>query len=468
MDVKFSSSEIKGIKEMMVDDVSNPHSTTNNQESRLLLPNSKDSTQNIALLVATPNGNVALRNTSTGLIEWVSNEKFETPVAFAVETSTGSSLYVDILPDAPSTTDTSPDYITQQLQRQVDRILSSEDPEQTIVGALSSGQLFAMPLGKKLSQIKRLLSSIGAPHSKSSLLALEPKKHIAQHKVPFIGKSIAAGLKSRLMDEPSKRAIYVKKTCQVTHPNFPACLVGGIHSNHELASSKSFLDNEAPLHPTPLLQFQEFHSMQSELKELQNFRKTKRNFFKLMASWLPPTMLLLFLVSFEMGRRIKAKKRKEKESELQSSMYSLETMNSVMGDKSHEGGRNISVIQVTDQVLGFGGHGTVVYRGTLDGRQVAVKRMLKAYHASADREISLLIESDGHPNVVRYFLKEIKGDFVYLALELCDISLQDLVVKLRLCVSNDERMLFQNVIKTTLHQIACGVRHLHSLRIVHR
>jgi hypothetical protein len=269
------------------------------------------------------------------------------------------------------------------------------------------------------------------------------------------------------MDEPSKKTISAKKSCQASHPNFPACLVGGIHSYHEIASSKSFLDQEAHLHSTSLLHFQDIHSMQSELKELQKFRKTKRNFFKLMASWLPPTMVLLFLVSFEMGRRIKAKKRKERESELQSSKFSVETMNSVM-DNSQNGGRNIGVIQVTDQVLGFGGHGTVVYRGTLDGRQVAVKRMLKAYHASADREISLLIESDGHPNVVRYFLKEIKGDFVYLALELCDISLQDLVLKLRLCASSNMMSVFQGVVKATLYQIACGVRHLHSLRIVHR
>lgn len=58
--------------------------------------------------------------------------------------------------------------------------------------------------------------------------------------------------------------------------------------------------------------------------------------------------------------------------------------------------------------------GTIVYRGTLDGRPVAVKRMLRAFHAAADREMRLLIESDGHPNVVRYFLREQAGDFVYL------------------------------------------------------
>jgi serine/threonine-protein kinase/endoribonuclease IRE1 len=54
--------------------------------------------------------------------------------------------------------------------------------------------------------------------------------------------------------------------------------------------------------------------------------------------------------------------------------------------------------------------------------------MLKAYHLSpqcGSRNILAFIESDGHPNVVRYFLKEVRGDFVYLALELCDLSLHD-------------------------------------------
>lgn len=40
------------------------------------------------------------------------------------------------------------------------------------------------------------------------------------------------------------------------------------------------------------------------------------------------------------------------------------------------------------------------------------------------REISLLIRSDGHANVVRYFTKEQKSDFVYLGLQLCDMTLK--------------------------------------------
>lgn len=79
-----------------------------------------------------------------------------------------------------------------------------------------------------------------------------------------------------------------------------------------------------------------------------------------------------------------------------------------------EGNLRVGRLTLSALVLGYGCHGTIVYRGTLDGRPVAVKRMLRAFHAAADREMRLLIESDGHPNVVRYFLREQAGDFVYL------------------------------------------------------
>ena len=135
----------------------------------------------------------------------------------------------------------------------------------------------------------------------------------------------------------------------------------------------------------------------------------------------------------------------------------------------------MGIIQVNeDIILGHGGHGTVVYKGMLEGRQVAVKRLLKTYNASADREISLLIESDGHPNVVRYHLKETRGDFVYLALELCDLSLHDLIGHIRSKLDRlgskeiDEREKIFNATKSVLQQITKGAEHLHRLRIVHR
>eukprot|EP00538_Stauroneis_constricta_P006018 CAMPEP_0119572202 /NCGR_PEP_ID=MMETSP1352-20130426/44505_1 /TAXON_ID=265584 /ORGANISM="Stauroneis constricta, Strain CCMP1120" /LENGTH=1824 /DNA_ID=CAMNT_0007621887 /DNA_START=124 /DNA_END=5598 /DNA_ORIENTATION=- len=188
---------------------------------------------------------------------------------------------------------------------------------------------------------------------------------------------------------------------------------------------------------------------------------------KLLSHWIGPTIVIIFVLSFEMGRR---KRQKDMDDEKKLDLKSADLHGALDGRIGRGLETTQQVIQVSDDVLGFGGQGTVVYRGMLEGRNVAVKRMLKAYIASADREISLLIESDGHPNVVRYFLKEVRGDFVYLALELCDLSLHDLIATLRNSMLEGDTTI-QTIcpaVKRVLQQIASGVKHIHSLRIVHR
>ena len=145
-------------------------------------------------------------------------------------------------------------------------------------------------------------------------------------------------------------------------------------------------------------------------------RSKFKTFLRIMSSWVPPAVALAFVVSFELGRRERLKAEKLLTEKAQTDDDNSEiSLTKVLEAEEEVRSRGIvGAIKVTDEVLGYGGHGTVVYKGSLDGRQVAVKRMLKTYHASANREISLLIESDGHPNVVRYFLKEVRGDFVYL------------------------------------------------------
>lgn len=133
---------------------------------------------------------------------------------------------------------------------------------------------------------------------------------------------------------------------------------------------------------------------------------------------------------------------------------------------------NGSVIQIghlkvfTDTVLGFGSHGTMVYKGIFGGRDVAVKRMLLEFYEIASHEVGLLQESDDHPNVIRYFDKESAGEFLYIALELCPASLADVI---------ERPASFPSLLGTSssetlgvLKQITAGVQYLHSLKIVHR
>lgn len=56
--------------------------------------------------------------------------------------------------------------------------------------------------------------------------------------------------------------------------------------------------------------------------------------------------------------------------------------------------RFADLLQVGSQVLGYGSQGTVVYEGSLHGRPVAVKRMLRHLYHLAKKEIDALILSD--------------------------------------------------------------------------
>lgn len=115
-------------------------------------------------------------------------------------------------------------------------------------------------------------------------------------------------------------------------------------------------------------------------------------------------------------------------------------------------------------IAGHGSHGTVVYRGSLQGRAVAVKRLLQEFVTLAAREVNILQESDDHPNVIRYFYQESHGNFLYIALELCPASLADIIESPQL--HSDIVAAFDP--KRALSQIASGVRHLHALKIIHR
>ncbi|KAI5951402.1 IRE1 [Candida jiufengensis] len=120
---------------------------------------------------------------------------------------------------------------------------------------------------------------------------------------------------------------------------------------------------------------------------------------------------------------------------------------------------------ISDKVLGYGSHGTVVFEGTFENRPVAVKRMLLDFYDVANHEVRLLQESDDHPNVIRYFCSQTSESerFLYIALELCLCTLEDIIEKPQkvsdLCIPKRNEILYQ---------LASGLHYLHSLKIVHR
>ncbi|CAN6463978.1 unnamed protein product [Victoria cruziana] len=96
--------------------------------------------------------------------------------------------------------------------------------------------------------------------------------------------------------------------------------------------------------------------------------------------------------------------------------------------KGNEGGvRTIGNLFVSSIEIAKGSNGTVVLKGTYNGRLAAIKRLVRAHSNVASKEVEALLRSDNHPNIVRWYGVEYDPDFVYLALERCTCSLGDLV-----------------------------------------
>jgi serine/threonine-protein kinase/endoribonuclease IRE1 len=121
----------------------------------------------------------------------------------------------------------------------------------------------------------------------------------------------------------------------------------------------------------------------------------------------------------------------------------------------------------TKTCLGNGSSGTVVFPGQFDGREVAVKRIVRSTYSLAAKEIKHLLSSDENSHVIRYIGKEETTNFTYIALDRFTASLDQVV-------EHPER--YPNLVcppkgldvKDVLRQITDGVQHLHSLKLVHR
>lgn len=148
--------------------------------------------------------------------------------------------------------------------------------------------------------------------------------------------------------------------------------------------------------------------------------------------------------------------------------------NSAQGTKQQrlqqeDGSVRIGRLRVGPGILGYGSGGTIVFEGELDGRSVAVKRLLQQFNELAKKEIGALIVSDEHPNVVRCFAMEEDNEFIYLALEKCVGTLADAVS------TQEGRRKFVGPDGTpteyalqVARDVGLGLGALHSQGIVHR
>lgn len=118
---------------------------------------------------------------------------------------------------------------------------------------------------------------------------------------------------------------------------------------------------------------------------------------------------------------------------------------------------------LTTKILGHGSSGTIVFEGMMNGRKVAVKRMLKTFFSIAERETLVLSQTDEHPNVIRYYTTEEDSDFIYLALSFAERSLADHIEDDEVYAKIDDWAK-----RNILQQLALGMLHLHDINVVHR
>lgn len=114
-------------------------------------------------------------------------------------------------------------------------------------------------------------------------------------------------------------------------------------------------------------------------------------------------------------------------------------------------------------IIGRGCAGTCVYKGMFEGRQqVAVKRIVADCFQLANREIELLRKLQ-HPHLIRYFATEKDHQFLYIAIELAELTLAEYIE-----MNKGDSIDYEFNKTEILHQSCLGLAHLHSLSIVHR
>ncbi|XP_052869117.1 uncharacterized protein LOC128274834 [Anopheles cruzii] len=121
-------------------------------------------------------------------------------------------------------------------------------------------------------------------------------------------------------------------------------------------------------------------------------------------------------------------------------------------------------------VLGKGCRETIVFQGSFEKREVAVKRIV--LNRRITEELAIRQKCNGHENMVRYYCTELDQEFHYIAIELCAATLQHYVE------GKDPPIVGASMVPVSelrhkispleiLRQTTNGLMHLHGLNIVH-
>ncbi|GMH71808.1 hypothetical protein TrLO_g20 [Triparma laevis f. longispina] len=419
----FSSSEVLSSKEML---------SLAGGEAR---ESEEQETSSIRLL-ATVQGAIVMvsnDNESDPNPTWVASPPTISPLAYAIDPLTNLRIPITL----------------------IDESTDSTDSNRVIVKKMKGGGIYAVPVSKN--------------SRKGTVGKSKVNKELLQHSRKTAGKRAA---QPKLKPATSTSPFTPPSACTPKSPNYPSCLIGhtipvelDATGSGTVRGADKLVGNNNVDTFTSAMQLQQFHDLYHTLQKEQRRRGGGeeggwRVFMGILSSWVPPVVALIFVVSFEMGRRKRLQHLKvDNPVSSSSSSSSLEKINNdeQPQPQSLSSSKQIGSITLSSTILGYGCHGTVVFLGSLHNRKIAVKRMLSAYDASASNEIDLLCRTDDHANLIRYFMRETDGEFVYLALELCDKSLLD-AVEGGICGGE----------VGALEEIVKGVDHLHNMRIIHR
>ncbi|XP_057419159.1 serine/threonine-protein kinase/endoribonuclease IRE1-like [Lotus japonicus] len=197
----------------------------------------------------------------------------------------------------------------------------------------------------------------------------------------------------------------------------------------------------------------------------------------------------------ERGTSEKSKSKKKKNKKKGKQIISDLIDNGGQGSNTqigNDGLTDVTQLTISEDQLGLGSNDTVIYGGTYGyaKRPVAVKKIINDHHKEAIDEMEILMKSDSHENIIRFFDIKVDNDFHYIILEKCDCNLGELIryfspvspsssshrgsndflerVRRELnpdleCSNGATSPLLMKLLK----EIVAGLRHLHELNIIH-